>query len=482
MSGRKVGRLLLFCLAGLLVSEVVAGVDIVTILRLLVGPRFDIPAAVAVGAAGAVLDMAIATTALLPILRWYASDATPTPAQRKQAVDFPVRHSLRRGVVWAVAAAVLLAVHHDAGWRALGLIAVSIPLGGATSCFMGYLFAERVLRRVFTVAFQGADPHRAPRRVAIRLTVTWALYSGIPLLGIVAIVGGEHIGWDFGDIAMPVFVSAVIGLVAGLRSITFVAHSVAVPLREVTAAMRRIGEGHADTRVAVYDTSEIGLLQSGFNEMAAAISERERLQDLFGRHVGHDVARLALQNGAGLSGGLRSVAVMFIDLAGSTTFASTHSPDRVVALLNTFFRHVVAAVDRHGGIVNKFEGDAVLAIFGAPAGLEDAAGAALAAARELRELLRSEPDMLDFGIGVTYGPVFAGNVGAENRYEYTVIGDSVNEAARVSDLAKDHPSRALAAESALAAAAPAESGRWRLGPEVTLRGRTAPTTVAAPAT
>ena len=111
-------------------------------------------------------------------------------------------------------------------------------------------------------------------------------------------------------------------------------------------------------------------------------------------------------------------------------------------MLNDFFRIVVDAVDKRDGLINKFEGDAALAVFGAPLRVDGAASAALATARELADQLRKLP-VADFGIGVSAGAVFAGNIGAENRYEYTVIGDPVNEAARLADLAKTSDERML---------------------------------------
>jgi class 3 adenylate cyclase len=137
-------------------------------------------------------------------------------------------------------------------------------------------------------------------------------------------------------------------------------------------------------------------------------------------------------------------------------------------------------VARHGGWINKFEGDAALAIFGAPTQLEDSAGGALGAARELAVRLRAEVPVLDAGIGVSAGPVVAGYIGAEERFEYTVIGDPVNEAARLSDLAKGEDARVLASATVLDLAHLAESDEWDEGRSVVLRGRSRPTRLGTP--
>jgi adenylate cyclase len=147
-------------------------------------------------------------------------------------------------------------------------------------------------------------------------------------------------------------------------------------------------------------------------------------------------------------------------------------------LLNEFFCLVVETVERNGGGVNKFEGDAALCVFGAPIARDDPAGDALAATRELRDRLVAELPELDAGIGVSAGPAVAGNVGAEQRFEYTVIGDPVNEAARLCELAKRRPERVLASDAALERSGQAERARWSLREEVELRGRGAPTRLA----
>ncbi len=155
------------------------------------------------------------------------------------------------------------------------------------------------------------------------------------------------------------------------------------------------------------------------------------------------------------------------------------APGEVVELLNEFFRVVVDVIDRHHGFVNKFMGDAALAIFGAPLDRPDAPTAALAAARELRFKL-NDITGLDVGIGVSAGLAVAGNIGAAERFEYTVIGDPVNEASRLTELAKLRPSRVLASTSALYFADEEEQAEWELGEQVQLRGRRRLTHLAWP--
>jgi adenylate cyclase len=241
-----------------------------------------------------------------------------------------------------------------------------------------------------------------------------------------------------------------------------------------------VQRGNYNAHMQIYDASELGLLQAGFNDMVRDLSERQRLRDLFGRYVGEDVARRALERGTELGGQERDVAVLFVDLVGSTQLAASRPPAEVVSLLNEFFRVVVDTVGRYGGFVNKFQGDAALAIFGAPIEHPDGAGAALAAARTLHDELLPVLGSAEFGIGVSAGRAIAGHIGAQARFEYTVIGDPVNEAARLTELAKLEVGHVLASAIAVSGALDAEALCWDVAEVVELRGRSAPTQLARP--
>jgi adenylate cyclase len=257
-----------------------------------------------------------------------------------------------------------------------------------------------------------------------------------------------------------------------------VAHAISHPVRDLRRALDEVGEGRTDIEVEVNDASEIGRLQAGFNAMVEGLRERERLRDLFGKQVGDDVAREALERGGALGGQQKTVAAMFVDVVGSTALAGRERPERVVELLNGFFQLVVEVTARHGGMVNKFEGDGAVCVFGAPVERDDFASAALAAARELRTRL-DESAPVDAAIGVSCGVAVAGNVGAEERYEYTVIGDPVNEASRLCELAKNRQGRTLASASIVDQAGD-EGRHWVVDGEVKLRGRSEPTRLAFP--
>jgi adenylate cyclase len=214
--------------------------------------------------------------------------------------------------------------------------------------------------------------------------------------------------------------------------------------------------------------------------MAEGLRERERIRDLFGRHVGHEVASEALLEGTRLGGEEREIGAVFVDVAGSTSMTMAMPPTEVVRLLNRFFRVVNEVIESEGGVVNKFEGDAALCVFGAPVADDDPAGRALCAARVLAERLDRDVPEVGFGVGVSAGRAVAGNIGSESRFEYTVIGDPVNEAARLCDLAKERDEHVLASDAALARADSDERERWRDGERTVLRGRLEATVLASP--
>jgi adenylate cyclase len=275
----------------------------------------------------------------------------------------------------------------------------------------------------------------------------------------------------------------VAGLLAGTVVVHVATRSLAIPLLELRRAVGQVQHGDLDMKLTVNDGGELGMLQAGFNQMVAGLRERAVLQDLFGRHVGDDVARRAVAAGDVVLGGeRREVGVIFIDVIGSTRLAQSRPPEDVVAMLNSFFATVVRVVADEGGWVNKFEGDGALCVFGAPVATDDCAGRALRAARTLRrELLAlAASTQLDAAIGVSAGTVVAGNVGAEERYEYTVIGSPVNEAARLTDEAKRRLGRVLASEEAIARAG-TEAASWTVGGELQLRGYQETTLVYEPA-
>ena len=428
---------------------------------------------------------------LIPVMRWQRRDAllgdrdpASTEMARTRALKMPFYRSVINVANWLLGSIVFIVASWPVASKSAPVVAVATGLGATATAIIGYLQSERVLRPVAVAALRGGVPEnfRAPG-VILRQVLTWVLSTGVPVLAIIlAVVASkvEILTAPADRLTTPILLLAIVALVIGLFGTVLVAMSIADPLRQLRWALGEVQRGNYNAHMQIYDASELGLLQAGFNDMVRDLAERQRLRDLFGRYVGEDVARRALERGTELGGQERDVAVLFVDLVGSTQLAATRPAGDVVSLLNEFFRVVVDAVNRHGGFVNKFQGDAALAIFGAPIEHPDASGAALAASRELHDELIRVLGETEFGIGVSAGRAIAGHIGAQARFEYTVIGDPVNEAARLTELAKLEQGHVLASAIAVSGALDAEALCWDVGEIVELRGRTAPTQLARP--
>ncbi|MDQ3935950.1 MAG: HAMP domain-containing protein [Actinomycetota bacterium] len=421
--------------------------------------------------------------AFRPVLDWLRAEREPSESERRMILRSPLRLLVVSASLWACAVVAFVALNLVWSAALAFKVGLTVALGGVTTSAAAYLVGERIGRPVAARALASGVPDRPVMPgVTTRALLAWALGSAVPAVGLLLVGIASLAGRDINEHDLAITALGLGGLVlaAGLLVTWQAAQAIRAPVVAVRDALRRVEAGDYDEEVPVFDGSELGLLQAGFNQMEAGLRERERMRDVFGRQVGEDVAHAALERGIELGGEELDVAVLFVDLVGSTRMAAERSPSEVVDLLNHFFGVVVDAVERRDGMVNKFVGDATLAIFGAPNLRDDAAACALAAARELARRLPEEAAGLDAGIGVSAGRVVAGNVGAERRFEYTVIGDPVNEASRLCELAKSYDSRVLASERAVKAAGEDEAEHWRLGDEVELRGRPEPTRLAEP--
>ncbi|HEX8003052.1 MAG TPA: adenylate/guanylate cyclase domain-containing protein [Mycobacteriales bacterium] len=415
--------------------------------------------------------------------RWAAEHRRPTGTEVEETLALPRTLLALPEAVWLLAAVtfgVQLATFH-VGSVLVVRVVTGIVLGGLITSTLTYLLLERTLRPVaaLVLSYGVLDRPRAPG-IMRRLVVTWLLGSALPLLA-VGLTQTVRTPEERQHLAGAIWFLVAVGVTTGAVTTVVAAKSVAEPINDLRGVQREVERGRVDVRVPVNDASEVGLLQAGFNEMVAGLAERRRLQDLFGRHVGEDVARQALERGVALGGESRDVSVLFADVVGSTALAQTRPADDVVRALNAFFGTIVETAREEGGWVNKFDGDGALCVFGAPGDLPGHRAAALRAARRLRERLAALPEdvRLEAGIGVSSGTVTAGNVGAAERFEYTVIGDPVNEAARLTERAKAAPARVLASEPTVAGAGD-EAGAWACAGEETLRGRATPTRTYAP--
>lgn len=414
-------------------------------------------------------------------LRWSIRHEKPTARDVRKTRRAPWKLVMIQAVLWLLAAILGTTAYGIYDPRLIPKVAFVILFSGAVVVGISYLLVDFAMRPVLAEVIEAGYSGRKRAGMRTRALMSWLVGSGIPLTGIL-LVGLFKVLFDGVNAAsylIAVTAIACIAMATGLLLTYLNTAGTLGPIRSVQRGMNKVRSGDTDVDVVVYDGTELGDLQVGFNTMVRGLRDRERIRDLFGRHVGHDVAEAALASDPELGGVERTVAVIFVDVIGSTTLAAQHPPTEVVEILNRFFAIIVAEVERQRGLVNKFEGDAVLAIFGAPIALDDPSGGALASAREIAARLAVEVPEISAGIGVGYGPVVAGNVGAIERFEYTVIGDPVNESARLSELAKRDPRRPVASARALDAASSGEAVHWERQETVTLRGRTEGTSVYA---
>ena len=418
-----------------------------------------------------------------PVLEWQRHPDGHDPNMvRHLVMRLPVLQTIIVVAVWGIGIAIVTAGALRVDARLAAVVLTTALLTAFVTAVLTYLQAERLVRPIAASALaRRFEDSTLQPPIKWQLYLTWFTTSAVPMVGVLLLTIAQRYGYftgTVGELTSAIVALITAGIVTGFVGTALVIMSVADPIKELQGAINRVRRGEQNTQVDIYDGSEIGVLQAGFNEMMRGLRDRQRVRDIFGQYVGAEVAQKALEEVPELGGEERKVAVLFIDVVGSTSFAVDHTPEEVVAALNDFFDVVVEVVHRNKGVINKFQGDAALAVFGAPVSLHDAASHALQAARELqRDLAGLE---LKAGIGVASGHVVAGHVGGADRFEYTVIGDAVNGAARLTDLAKDTPGMVLTNAATLRAANEVEQQRWTLMKSVELRGRGKMTQLARP--
>jgi adenylate cyclase len=225
-----------------------------------------------------------------------------------------------------------------------------------------------------------------------------------------------------------------IGLAGGITS----------PVRTLVSGMQEVLKGNLGYRLRLNREDEIGFLARSFNEMVGGLEEREKIRDVMDKVVSPQVAHQLLQRGVALGGEEREVSVLFADIRGFTSISETLSPPELLQLLNAYLGRMSRVIEAEQGVIDKYIGDEVMAIFGAPLFFEDHAARAVAAGvGMLRELKRFNAEEgyaspLRIGIGIATGPVIAGNAGSPERLNYTVLGDTVNVASRLQGLTKEY--------------------------------------------
>ncbi len=442
-----------------IVANVVGGAFLVLFYTLFVASEVPFHTQLAFAIVGAIcvlaffLVLAVSYWLARPFLGWLAETDGETTAPDRVKIGVVIQPFVQTSVtvvLWAISAigfGVVRAFSTTGEMLVPFLTTFSAQLFAAVIVgAIVYLRIEASWRPWLPRFFVDDDPASLPLpRVDLlkaRLRWTFVLSSALPLIMMaVGVTYRDLPGITAGRTDLFVWVIAGAGLLAGAVLSWNVRRSIVNPVYDLRDAMEDLTDGDLDVTVPVDRVDELGKLESGFNQMVRGLREREQLADLLNRQVGSEVARAAIAQGGHLGGETRVVTALFVDLAAFTTMAEEHAPNEVATVLNAVFDVVVGAVLSRDGLVNKFQGDAVLAVFGAPRDDDEHAVHALEAAVRIAGGLESLE--VEFGIGIASGEVFAGNIGTEDRFEYTVIGDVVNVASRLQELTRTLDRRVL---------------------------------------
>jgi adenylate cyclase len=356
------------------------------------------------------------------------------------------RSAVARAVgVNAVSAALLLlvvgAIAQASGWRLVQYGVMGAVLGIVFQLMAIHGFVESSLRPV-RAALAGdtsvgdAMPRSRPSFAAWSnvsvLASTFAFAAGAVMLAAVF-----HWSSDLPVLSVAIGGALTLAYAVPITIGATLAPSLS-PIRDLAHATERVAAGDYTQRLPVVQDDDLGALAASFNRMQAGLAERQRLQAAFGTYVDPALAARLLEQGDDIfTGERREVSVMFVDIRDFTPFAEANTAEDTVARLNALFEIVVPVVVEAGGHVNKFLGDGALAVFGAPNELGDHADAAVSAAVSIHRLVADRfGGEVRIGIGINTGVVIAGTIGGAGKLEFTLIGDTVNVAARVEQLTK----------------------------------------------
>lgn len=297
--------------------------------------------------------------------------------------------------------------------------------------------------------------------VGTRGEVTYFIYDGgsvgpvlnlsLPILFKGKRLGEVHVGLSI-DFIDQLFHDERTFLVISTMIICFIGLGVAVlfgrrfskPISSLVVATQEFAKGNYSHRVDSRRNDELGRLATAFNRMGKELFMQSTVRESFGKYVGSDVLELIMRNPetTWLKGRKNQATVLFADIRGFTAYAETRPPEVLVEELNNYFEIATTIILKHGGYVDKFIGDAVLAVFGVPVNYENHTERCLRAAVEMQQAFRQagesgrHPLLARVGISIKSGVVVAGTLGSQAKMEYTVIGDTVNVAAYINGLAE----------------------------------------------
>lgn len=251
----------------------------------------------------------------------------------------------------------------------------------------------------------------------------------------------ESIDKTLSMVERQVQVGALIAIIVAVVIVIFLSTNISKGARIITSAMKELSKGNLNVRANFSSNDEIGFIAYNFNIMVEQIAEKEKMRDIMNKVVSEEIAKELLSKGIELGGETRFTTMLFSDIRGFTSMSENMDPRDLISILNEYMTEMVEIVKKYKGVVDKFVGDEIMVVYGAPISLGQQEDALLAVAtayemlRKMEELhirwqQESKP-LLTPGIGINSGNVVAGNMGSKDRLSYTVIGDAVNTAARL---------------------------------------------------
>lgn len=384
--------------------------------------------------AGLSLGFARAVPRLRPIKDWINGRRSreATVGAWDAAANLPIRVMRRDAFLPALIvfppAAVAAVLVLGLSWVNLIPLLAAAAVSSAYAAVLQYFAIELGLQPVLDeISERLPDDFRFE---AQGLSLRFKLIAGLPLFSVITGLIVAAITSQAGSsLGLSLGVTLLVAATVALELALLLSNSITRPLCALEDAMAAVRDGDYEARVKVTTSDELGELADGFNRMAAGLAERERLREAFGTYLDRDVAEYILSEGVSPRGVEVDVSLLFCDVRDFTGFAANADAGEVVACLNGLFEAVVPVIERHGGHVDKFIGDGLLAVFGAPEPWPDHADRALAAGIDALEA--TEAGELSVGVGINSGVVVAGAIGGAGRLNFSVIGDAVNVAARV---------------------------------------------------
>lgn len=388
----------------------------------------------------AIFAAAVRTRSAFCAVRTWHDTADPTPAETVSAWETAATLTYRqfRRNSWWINPVVVLptsvfgVILFDLRWVDFFALVLACVVPAVYATVLSYSAGE-MLSRPLVADIAKVLPDDFPfARLGLpvrkRIMLGPSVYTIATAL-LVASLLGDRDGSD--DLVLAVVASVCVGLALSQELSVLLAEAITMPIERVRAAMAKVADGDLTTRVPVMTSDELGELAHDFNLMTRGLEEREQMRAAFGTYVDKEVAALILSGQFPEEGVEIDVSIMFCDVRGFTSYAESAPAPEVIAALNRMFEVIVPIVDRHGGHIDKFIGDGLMAVFGAPELFPDHADRAVAAACEIVTAVAAKDAGLRVAAGVNTGRVVAGSIGGAGRLNFSVIGDAVNTAARV---------------------------------------------------